>query len=147
MTREDARFEDTASPLKLRATTPEDVAVFSSLLQDAIVQVKDVAWLESTHRMALVSSRYCWEKPNAKQRVKTGLHLDHVVSVQVKGIQQNEAEAVFTLLSVEAEEDTVHFRGTENIDILANVSSIDLMMQDISAPWSVAHAPNHESER
>ena len=38
---DDARFEDAAErPLRLKAETPEDLAVLSALLQDAVGKVK-----------------------------------------------------------------------------------------------------------
>jgi len=140
----DARFQDAAKPLKLRAQTAKDLEIISSLVQDSIVQTKDVGWLPSTNRLVLVFSRYCWEKPTVQQRVKTGLHLDHTISLRTKGLDQKDPEFVFNLLSINYHDDIVQFVCSDAIGIEANVSTLDLMIQDITRPWSVSHTPQHK---
>ena len=64
---EDARFEDGAErPLRLRAESPEDLAVMAALLQDAVAQTSEIAWTRRKHRFSLLLSRFRWEDALAK---------------------------------------------------------------------------------
>ena len=47
--------------LKLVALDPEDLAIVSAHLQDAIVRVGDLAYLPKERRFALVARRFDWE--------------------------------------------------------------------------------------
>jgi hypothetical protein len=50
------------NPLKLIALDEEDLAVLSSLLQDAVVRVADMTYLPGQKRFAAVLNRFDWEK-------------------------------------------------------------------------------------
>ncbi len=52
--------------LKLRAKDEQDVTVLSSLLQDALVPRKEIAYLQHERRFILLANRFRWEaKPEA----------------------------------------------------------------------------------
>jgi len=48
--------------LKLIALDEEDLAVVSSLLQDAVVRVADMTYLPAHKRFAAIVNRFVWEK-------------------------------------------------------------------------------------
>ena len=48
--------------LKLRAHDAEDLAVVSSLLQDAIVPAKEMTFLAAERRFVMVANRFMWER-------------------------------------------------------------------------------------
>ena len=48
--------------LKLIALDEEDLAVVSSLLQDAVVRVTDMTYLPAQKRFAAIVNRFVWEK-------------------------------------------------------------------------------------
>ena len=54
-----------ADPLKLRAEDEEDLAVVSTILQDALVPVAEMAYLPEEKRFVLVANRFKWEAPPA----------------------------------------------------------------------------------
>ena len=65
----DARFEDGAErALRLRAETPEDLAVISALTQDALAEVKDAAWTPKRRRFSVLLTRFRWEDAAAARR-------------------------------------------------------------------------------
>ncbi|MCG8356341.1 MAG: DUF2948 family protein [Kiloniellales bacterium] len=47
--------------LKLRARDPDDVRVIAGVLQDALVPLKDVAYLKRENRFVMVANRFRWE--------------------------------------------------------------------------------------
>lgn len=96
----DASFIDAFEPARLVARDPEDLAVVSALLQDAVALSGDLAWLPKQGRFALVANRYRWETPSAEERVRAGAHVDHVRRVRVKGLDPAKKDRPVVLLSL-----------------------------------------------
>ena len=75
-------------PLKLIALDEEDLAVVSSLLQDAVIRVADMTYLPAQKRFAAVLNRFDWETAaQAKggkdyRRRRTALRFDRVFAAQ-----------------------------------------------------------------
>ena len=86
---QDASFSDGAdSALYLGAVTPEDLEVISSILQDGIFFVKDLAWLKKKRQVAVLINRFRWEnksvytmKKTIPERVRSLLIVDNVLNV------------------------------------------------------------------
>ena len=60
---EDARFEDAPlsdKPLRLKAESDDDLAVISSLLQDAVGKSGDIAWMPKKRRLVALVNRFRW---------------------------------------------------------------------------------------
>ena len=99
---EDARFEDgREAPLNLGAMDVEDLKVLSSLVQDAVARVGDVAWMPKRRRVALVLNRFRWEdreaadkQKRAYERVRTALVFEDVIAMKARGIDEDEAYAL-----------------------------------------------------
>ena len=47
--------------LKLRANDEEEFDVVSSFLQDAVISVKEMVFLQNEGRFVFVANRFCWE--------------------------------------------------------------------------------------
>ena len=59
---QDASFlEGADSALYLGAFTPEDIDVISTILQDGIFCINDLAWLKKKRQVAVLVSRFRWE--------------------------------------------------------------------------------------
>ena len=52
---------DDGAALKLRAEDAEDLAVISACLQDALVPVRDLAYVPEDRTFLLVANRFRWE--------------------------------------------------------------------------------------
>lgn len=65
-----AKSEDNAGPgearLKLRARDPEDLQAIAVCLQDAIVPMAEIAYLEKERRFVLIANRFRWEVVTAE---------------------------------------------------------------------------------
>ena len=120
--------------LRIRARDHEDLRCLSSLLQDALVPVRDVAWLASQQRFVMVVNRFCRERlPVAAQaramttpdqaqsddvafgdvadlptfyRVNSGLCFDRVTAVQTRGLDLSDREHILSLLALSPETGT-----------------------------------------
>jgi hypothetical protein len=104
---EDARFEDSGdAPLRLRAFDAEDLAVISSLVQDAVFPGSEMAWQPKRRRFALLLNRFRWEDSAAAlrrgrdyERVQSVLSGEDGVAVSSQGIARD-ADTIYSLLSV-----------------------------------------------
>src|SRR5260370_15765146 len=81
----------TTPTLKLRAEDEEDLAVVSTILQDALVLIGEMAFLPEEKRFALVANRFCWEcKPSDGgklfERTLTGIAFEAVEAAETPGV-------------------------------------------------------------
>ena len=143
--------------LKLMATDPEDLAVVSAALQDAIVRVGDMTYLPKRRRFAAVLNRFAWEeaaggaggKGRLYRRVRSGIHFDGVLDVKCHNIAQDKKDAVLCLLAVEFEgrdggagEVSLMFAGGGIVRL--DVECIDAALDDLGPSWTTRNLPRHE---
>jgi hypothetical protein len=155
---EDARFEDGAErPLRLRAETPDDLAVIAALVQDAVAQTSEIAWARRHHRFALLINRFRWEDADAAaregrpfERVQALLSIDGVMKARANGVDPRDRDLVLALLSLAFEPDadgagTLHLVLAGDGEIALDVECLDVTLADVSRPYLArAHAaPKH----
>ena len=151
---EDARFEDgVEAPLRLKAQDSDDLAVLSSLVQDAIFPGNQASWQQSQHRFAILLNRFRWED-NARQRhgperVQTMLIIEDVLAVQSTGVTRDD-EVILSLLSIEFEPGndgtgalTLTLAGDGAIRI--QVETLEVVLRDVTRPYSAPSGavPDH----
>ncbi|MEQ9146589.1 MAG: DUF2948 family protein [Parvibaculaceae bacterium] len=146
------------SDLKLKAQDAEDLQVIAAYLQDAVLLVKDIAWLPATRRFALVLNRFCWEeetganpKRRTHARARTGLHFDDVRDVKSRNIAQNNPEGVLNLLTVSFEETdapsgTVVLTFSGDGEIRIDVEALEAHLADMGARWETPNLPSHDTD-
>lgn len=152
----DAGFLDSFKPARLVARDAEDLAVVSALMQDAVVLAKDVAWLPTSKRFALVANRYRWEAPDAEERVRVGIHFDGVRRARVRGVdaQNGDRPIVILALAFEPAETAptgvLRFRCApdpetgKDVEIALDVEAIDVSVRDMTRPWAAKGRPAHD---
>ena len=158
---EDARFEDGGErPLRLRALDAEDLAVVSSLVQDAVVPAGEMRWDRKSRRFALLVNRFRWEdaetartRGRGVERVQAVLLCEEVTRVQSQGVDPRQADMVLSLLSVSFEPDpeppggrvVLTFAGDGAVAVVAE--ALDVVMRDVTRPHLApsGHMPEHES--
>ena len=82
-----------AKNLKLIARTIEDLRVVSAYLQDAIVNISDIANLQNNKIFLIQLNRFMWEDVEKgvfrkNKRIKSVLKFDNIVKVYSKNINQ-----------------------------------------------------------
>jgi hypothetical protein len=172
----DARFRDTAPPgtstsdgasinpsdrpLRLTAETPDDLAVLSALVQDAVARAGEVAWMPRRRRLAMLLNRFRWEDRAAAERegrpyerVRTCLLFDGVLKVRGRGIDPRDRAATLSLLRIDFAPEpregaagglvTVSLAGGGEIRL--EVECIEARLVDMSRPWEARadSAPDH----
>lgn len=147
-------------PLRLRAADAEDVAVFAAHVQDAIVQIGDMAYLPAKRRFAMVMNRFMWEDlqptdgPHADdeapyRRTRTALHFDGVLSAKTQKLKLGDKTAVTNLLTLafhEAAEGAgvIEMVFSGGAAIRLDVECVDGWLTDMGAPWATKNLPSHE---
>ncbi|MEQ8246270.1 MAG: DUF2948 family protein [Alphaproteobacteria bacterium] len=138
------------SPLRLIAHDADDLAVISTLLQDALVRHADMTFDRRRRRFALAVSRFRWEAGKARERIRTGVHFNHVLGVQHQGIALDKRDTVAELLAVRtAPADdggvalTLDFAGGGTIRLEAEC--IDAEVRDLGDTWAARRTPDHSA--
>ncbi|MAN62483.1 MAG: hypothetical protein CMI60_11120 [Parvibaculum sp.] len=144
------------SILRLKAEDAEDLQVIAAYLQDAVVLVKDIAYLPGTRRLAMVANRFCWEDElgpvpavRTHKRARTGLHFDNVEKVRSRNIEQDRQEGVLNLLTIAFEEGAtpsgsvvLTFSGDGEIRI--DVEALEAHLADMGSSWETTNVPSHD---
>ena len=142
--------------LKLIALDEEDLAVVSSLLQDAVLRVADMTYVPRQKRFAAVLNRFDWEKATQKggkdyRRRQTALRFDRVFGAQLKNVKPGPSERVLSLLAVRFEPAeapggyvTLTFSGDASIQL--QVECIEAELKDLGPEWRTRCKPEHPGE-
>jgi hypothetical protein len=144
----DAKFEDGGDrPLRLKALDSDDLAVMSSLTQDAVFPASEMRWARKARRVALLLNRFRWEDaPNAKigkrsvERVQAVMSIEDVMSVKSQGVQAGDADTIMSLLSVSFEPSTdgrgrVLMTLSGDGAIAIEVEALEIMLADVTRPY------------
>lgn len=157
----DATFEDgREAPLNLGAADLEDLAVVSTLVQDAVFPVTEMKWQASEHRFVLLLNRFRWEdeaaarqRGRAFERVQSLLVIDSVLGVASQGVDRADPDMVYSLMSVtfEAGEDAAGqllLTLAGDAAIRLNVETLDVSLRDVTRPYQAPSrkVPDHPDE-
>ena len=141
--------------LKLVALDSEDLKVISAHVQDAVLQVGDMAYRPSEHRFAAIANRFDWApatgayggEPRLERR-RTALRFDRVLEAKCQGIDPRSKWQVLELLAIQFEETeppggyiTLFFAGGPAIRL--KVECIEAEMRDLGAAWKARRLPEH----
>lgn len=152
----DARFESAPAhgqALRLKAESPEDLSVISSLLQDAVGRAGDVSWLPKKRRLLAVVNRFRWEScgHGPCERVQSAISIDGVLKVRSRGIGPDDRDRVYELLAILFEPGAdcggrllLTLAGGAEIEL--QVECLEVTLADLSQPWAApsGHIPHHE---
>ena len=159
------------SNLRLRAYDTDDLAVLSSLLQDAIIPGSDMHIDTSNKRFVLVANRFCWERPPLDnvtladggivyEPVLSGMQIFNVVRVQQSGMPSNRHDSLLSLLALQVEpikaaaktqsanaaKWAISLLFSNNATIRLSVTSIDVIVEDIDLTRPTTVQPRHDSD-
>ncbi|MBR0989293.1 DUF2948 family protein [Bradyrhizobium japonicum] len=91
--------------LKLIALDADDLAVISTHVQDARVQVSDIIWRQGEKRLVVGMSRLDWEQTlegeAEPRRLVSALRFDRVLACKARNIDLAAPETVMDLVGIE----------------------------------------------
>ena len=155
----DASLHDAdQGPLMLRAEAPEDVAVLSMLVQDAVLTGADVTFDRTRRQLAMLINRFRWEDVEDAQRegrpferVRALLVVSDITGIRSDGIDRGDSDEVLSLLAMiwqPGPDGTgrlqLDFAGDGTIQVDAECISVDL--RDVTQPYLAVsgHMPRHD---
>ena len=155
----DASFHDAdQGPLMLRTEAPEDVAVLSMLVQDAVLTGADVTFDRKRRQLALLINRFRWEDVEDAQRegrpferVRALLVVSDITGIRSDGIDRGDDDEVLSLLALQwlpgadgTGQLQLDFAGDGTIQVDAECITIDL--RDVTQPYLApsGHMPTHD---
>ena len=143
-----------AKNLKLIARTVEDLRVVSAHLQDAIVNINDIANLEKNKIFLMQLNRFMWEDVEKgvfrkNKRIRTVLKFDNVLDVSSKNIYQKSKDKFLDFLTIETNqmpdnnyEMRIVFAGNSIIKVISEV--IEVTLDDQGEAWDTKNMPKHK---
>jgi hypothetical protein len=140
---------DGPAPLKLRAHDLEDLSVLSSMVQDALAPLGDMAFLRDERRFVIALNRFRWEEAGTFPpfyRTHAGLRFDNVTAVQRRNIAPSDRDSMLSLLSIAYHEGTVMLSFAGDKDIRLAVNALAVALEDLDEPWPTQWKPGHEPE-
>jgi len=133
--------------LRLRARELEDLSVISALVQDALVPVGDIAFLESEGSFVLALNRFRWEgraSDGARERVHAGLRFDGVRRVNFRGIDRRARGRFLSLLALAYDDGVVTLNFAGGGVIRLEVEGLNCALEDLAEPWPTLWTPQHD---
>jgi Protein of unknown function (DUF2948) len=142
---------DGSAALKLRAEDAEDLAVISACLQDALVPVRDLAYVTEDRTFLFVANRFRWESglrpapgETGYQRTLCGISFTEVTAVSYSGFRRSEDARILSLLAIRPENGAVHLEFSGGAKIRLDVTRIRCRARDIGEPWPTQWQPRHD---
>lgn len=147
--------------LKLIALDAQDLAVLSAHLQDAVLKVADIAYLQGEKRFVALANRFDWITALADEkgagatytRHRCALRFERVRSARVQGIDLADKQRVLSLLALQftpaSDEDpagrvTIVFAGDAAIQL--DIDYVEAELRDLGAAWAAQSKPNHPDD-
>ena len=140
--------------LKLIARTVEDLRVVSAYLQDAIVNLNEIANLKKNKILLLQLNRFMWEDVEKglfrkNKRIRTILKFENVIKVHSKNINQSKKDNFLDFLTIETNkmpdnnyEMNIVFAGNSIIKIVSE--AIEVTLDDQGKAWDTKNIPKHK---
>jgi hypothetical protein len=136
--------------LRLIALDREDLEIISANLQDALVQVGEMAFLPESRQFALIAARFDWLKAEkgGLERCRAALHFDRVVKVSCMGIAQKDKTRMLNLLSIrfketEAPAGEIELTFSGGAALRLQVECVEARLRDGAERWKACAAPGH----
>jgi hypothetical protein len=141
--------------LKLAALDEEDLAVISAHVQDAVMKVDNLAYLQTAKQFVLTMNRFAWEKGprgwlNTGERHQSVLAFGRVLSARTHGIDPRKKDEVLSLLAIrflpgEPPSGTLELVFSGDATIRLDVECIECRLADTGGVWRAVSRPTHRT--
>ena len=144
--------DDSGALFKLRAEDADDLAVISACLQDALVAVRDLAFVKQDRTFLMVANRFRWEGGSRDeagyQRTLCGITFAAVAGVSYHGFRRSEGERILSLLAIrpggDRQQNIIQLEFSGGATIRLEVDRILCHAQDLGEPWPTPWQPQHD---
>ena len=153
--------------LKIIARDAEDLAVVSACLQDALIPLNEMRYLQQERRFIMVANRFRWERAakgseepapgtdapfdsdedfGAQQRTNAGICIDRVLAVRSRNIDRARPDDFLSLLSVQLEGNKLSFLFAGGGVIQVEIEALALYLSDLGKAWPTQWQPDHAAD-
>ena len=153
-----------APKIRLSARDDDDIAVFSTLLQDAIIPGADMTFKKESKEFVIVANRFCWElepstdlksntgKPLHERRL-CGIRILHINSVKQYQWPKSRQDTLFNLLALRCLNMAEKARGgyvlqlefSGGSSLRLNIDAIDVLLIDLDEGYPTSLQPSHQT--
>ena len=146
--------EDEKNNLKLIGKNQEDLKVISAYIQDSIVAVKDMVFLQQNRIFIMLINRFMWENVEKRvlrqnRRIRSAIKFEEVLKVKSKEINQKSKNKLLECLTIKCNEISnnnyeikIFFSGDGIITLISE--AVEVVMHDLGKAWNVKHTPEHK---
>ena len=146
--------EDAKNNLKLIGNNREDLKIISAYIQDSIVAVKDMVFLEQNRIFIMMINRFMWENVEKEtfrrnKRIRCAIKFEEVLKVKSKEINQKRKNKFLECLAIECKEISnnnyeikIFFAGDSIITLISE--AVEVVMHDLGKAWNVKRIPEHK---
>lgn len=139
-----------SSSLTLLGRDIEDLSVVSAAVQDALLTVRDIAFLKAERAFVMALTRFRWEQSRdaaekAGERVHAALRFDRVIRASFRDLDRGKQDKFLSVLSVAYDDGVVaiHFSGGGVIRL--EVEDLICSLRDLDEPWPTIWRPEHKA--
>lgn len=139
--------------LKLAAMDADDLSVLSAHVQDAVLKVSEVKWMQATGHLVVPMNRFAWERTKAfgrgsNERRRAVLQFDRVRSVQAVGVTPEDKDRVLSLLALvfdagDPPAGAISLVCSGDTVLRLEVECIEARLTDLGPAWSASMRPKH----
>ena len=142
-------------PLKLVALDKDDLAVVSTHLQDAIVNVGDILWRPAEKRLVIGLNRFDWEAAGCGEqyrRRRTALRFERVEVLKCRNISADDKATILNLLAVDFVDNdppagAVILTFSGGVALRLEVECLEAELVDLGPAWTTARRPDHPGDQ
>jgi hypothetical protein len=135
--------------LRLTARDGDDLAVISAQMQDAVIKLGDISFNSKRREFVMVANRFAWDAAPNKERRRTGLHFESVMSVKRSGFANSGKDTILSLLAISFEAThspsgfvTLSFSAGHSIKL--EVECLEAALVDMGSAWATENQPEHQ---
>lgn len=143
------------NPLRLVALDEEDLQIISAHIQDAVVRVGDIEYLDKESRLILIMNRYAWEIPQRifrkhNERRRSILRFDRVLALESTGVGPKDKDEVLNILALQFEavdipSGNITIICSGNVTFRLKVECIEAELTDLGSAWRASGRPAHKA--
>ena len=146
--------EDVKNNLKLIGKNQEDLKIISAYIQDSIVAVKDMVFLQQNRIFIMLINRFMWEDVEKgmfrqNRRIRSVIKFEEVLEVKSREINQKNKNKRLECLTIKCNEISnnnyeikIFFSGDGIITLISE--AVEVVMHDLGKAWNVKHTPEHK---
>jgi hypothetical protein len=143
---------------RVRAESLEDLEIVSTMLQDAIVPISEIAYQRWDKRFALMTQRFRWETLSEGasgssattrppyERIFCALRIENVTAVQTNGIDLSERAQMLELLSLHVADGILDLAFADSKTIRLSTTRLSCRAEDIGEAWPTTLHPEHPDD-